>query len=218
MTEPIVKTYDGYAVAHFPPRSVTIAVTRERGYPGVGPGDPPGWVHSDIYRRALTHVLRDGKPTLEYSDVLDAGCGGGYGLRMLCDAGVPMVYGVDTDEGAVLFCRAYETRACVAEAGLDELPYRDAWLHAALCIEAIEHVDAEEQAAAFGEFARVLRTGGKLIMSTPERGVHEPSEYHVRELQRYELRGLYEGAGFEVTELGEIKHMPGTLFAVGVKR
>lgn len=204
----------GWYEVTFPPVTLVAERTRERGYPGFGPGDPAGWVHADIYREAI-RVL-DGAQAPDgaaIERVLDAGCGGGYGLRMLCDRRFD-AYGVDSSDEAVAFCRAYEPRATVAKAVLNRLPYRDAFFEAVLCIEAIEHTGA--QVAAFEELRRVMITGAMLIMSTPEFGVHEPpSPYHVRELQRYELKGLCEGAGFEDVEIRELKPWPGTMFAIG---
>lgn len=204
---------EGLGFVEFHPARLEVRVSRERGYPGAGPGDPPGWVHSDLYREALRILDNEPAPDgMAIERVLDAGCGGGYGLRMLCDAGFD-AYGVDSSGDAVAFSRALEPRACVAKAVLNILPYRDAFFEAAVCIEAIEHTGA--QAAAFDELRRVLMPGALLIMSTPEASMFEPNPYHVRELKRDELRGLYEGAGFEDVEIREIKYMPGTMFAIG---
>lgn len=96
---------------------------------------------------------------------------------------------------------------------ITELPLPDNALDAAVCMEVLEHVD--DDCAALAEVARVVKPGGTLLLSVPNRcaplpfverlgleSVHDQPgpERHVRSgYDLSELTGLVRAAGFDVT-------------------
>ncbi len=121
-------------------------------------------------------------------DVLDAGCGTGYGSEMLADAGARSVIGVDIAADAIEGARSACTHpACEFRIGsVHELPYEDGRFDLAVCFEVIEHVD--EQAKALSELRRVLKDSGVLAISSPNREVYPPGNpHHVHEFVPDEL-------------------------------
>jgi SAM-dependent methyltransferase len=59
------------------------------------------------------------------------------------------------------------------------------------CFETIEHVTGDAQRNLLAELARVLRPGGLLLLSSPNRGQYPPGNpHHLRELTADELRAL----------------------------
>ena len=102
-----------------------------------------------------THA--DGRP----DRVLDAGCGQGEVLAEFKRFGVPVdYYGVDLAVGDP----TWEFKVS-AVADVRRLPFRDGSFDKVICNQVLEHVD--EPDAVLGEFARVLRPGGRLFLSVP---------------------------------------------------
>ena len=114
-------------------------------------------------------------------DVLDAGCGAGYGTGILAAAGARSVTGVDVSPEAVVAARGRAGEGPRFFTGdLQELPFEDDSFDLVTCFEAIEHVPDPERV--IDELRRVLRPDGLLAISTPNRGVYLPGNpWHVHE-------------------------------------
>jgi len=98
--------------------------------------------------------------------VLDAGCGDGLWTRALQDThGVASVVGLDLSSGMLAGTRRSLGESAGLVAGdVRRLPFRDACFDAVLCFWMLYHVD--DPVVALGEFHRVLRPGGHLIVTT----------------------------------------------------
>jgi SAM-dependent methyltransferase len=131
--------------------------------------------------------------TMATGDILDAACGTGYGSALLSISG--RVTGIDADVEAVEYAAARSPGTFIAGT-LPELPFEDASFDAVVSFETIEHV-ADAPGLLKG-FRRILRPGGKLLLSTPNRvrpgAVSNP--FHVREYDFQELRDLLMESGF----------------------
>jgi SAM-dependent methyltransferase len=120
--------------------------------------------------------------------ILDVACGVGFGLRMLECAGAQVI-GIDYDAAAL--CSIGAPRLACADAG--RLPMKSASVDHVTSMETIEHVP--DARALLAEVRRVLRPGGYLILSTPNRAFgpperHTANPFHVREFTADELRQL----------------------------
>jgi len=89
--------------------------------------------------------------------------------------------------------------------GADELPFRDRSFDALFAGELVEHL--EDPRLGLREFQRVLRPGGTLVLTTPNRlrlanladGSERPyGPDHLSELSYDELAALLPAAGFDV--------------------
>jgi O-antigen biosynthesis protein len=125
--------------------------------------------------------------------VLDAGCGTGYGSRILAESGAEEVVGIDIAESVVEAARAREPAGVHFQVGdVRNLPFEDASFDAVVSFEVIEHVT--EHDLALDEFARVLRPGGIVAVSSPNRSTYPAGNpHHVRELLPDELHQLLRG-------------------------
>jgi len=119
--------------------------------------------------------------------VLDAGCGTGYGSRLLAHAGARQVIGVDI-AGSVLEAVAGQMPDSVhLQAGdVSKLDFEDDSFDLIVCFEVIEHMD--DPSAVLDELARVLAPGGLLLVSSPNRDVYPPGNpHHLHEFAPNEL-------------------------------
>jgi O-antigen biosynthesis protein len=135
-----------------------------------------------VVRYSLAAQLASGR------DVLDAGCGVGWGTEMLLNGGASSAHGVDIDEEAVANATARAPGASFRVGDLRSLPFPDDSFDLVVCFEAIEHVDGYERV--LDELVRVLRAdGGLLLVSSPNPRVYPAGNpYHFRELTPEELR------------------------------
>ena len=127
--------------------------------------------------------------------VLDVACGEGYGSALLARSAAH-VTGVDVSPEAVGHAtRAYAALANVrfACASCTRLPLADASIDVAVSFETLEHIAAHDDF--LDELARVLRPGGVLLLSCPNKLEYSDkrgyaNEFHVKELYREELARL----------------------------
>ncbi|MCU1278732.1 MAG: Methyltransferase type 11 [bacterium] len=141
-------------------------------------------VHAARYEFAL--------PWCEGRDVLDAACGVGYGSAILHRV-ARQVIGVDRSGDAVAYARGRYARDGVKFETMDVTALKaDAGSFDVVCsFETLEHVDDPELAVA--EAARVLRSGGTYIVSTPHVAVttRTPANpHHQVEFSRDDLEAL----------------------------
>ncbi len=100
------------------------------------------------------------------ADVLDAGCGVGYGSAHLAEAAASVV-GVDVSTEAIAYARAHyaNPRTSFAVMDVTALEFPDESFDVVCSFETLEHV--REPSQAVGEARRVLRAGGAYVVSTP---------------------------------------------------
>jgi len=159
--------------------------------------------HQVVYQRLA--------PRCAGREVLEAGCGEGYGADLI--AGVARrVIAVDYDEAAVGHVRGRYPRVEVMRANLAELPLPDASVDVVVNFQVIEHLWDQPQFVA--ECARVLRRSGLLMMSTPNRITFSPGRdtpinpFHTRELNAGELTELLVDGGFSQVSMSGLFHGP----------
>lgn len=100
--------------------------------------------------------------TLPPGTVLDAACGTGRYSTILADRGHEVI-GVDQSGAMLDIARKKLTAADFREGDLTALPLRDRSVDAVVCALALVHVP--DLSCAMREFARVLRPGGRLVIS-----------------------------------------------------
>lgn len=127
-------------------------------------------------------------------DVLDCACGEGYGTHLLA-ATARSATGVDVDADSVAHARTRYGGDGVEfiQADALDLPFDDGRFDAVVSFETLEHL--AEHDALLAEFRRVLKPGGFVVLSSPDRKTYSDdsgfvNEFHVRELYRDELEEL----------------------------
>lgn len=176
-------------------------LTGERTIPGLDIENYWFRRHEVVYQRLAPRCGR--------RDVLEAGCGEGYGANLI--AGVARrVVAVDYDETTVAYVRRRYPRVEVLHANLAELPLPDASVDVVVNFQVIEHL--WDQGQFVRECLRVLRPAGVLMVSTPNRITFSPGRntpinpFHTRELNAGELTELLEEAGFTHVSMSGLFH------------
>jgi O-antigen chain-terminating methyltransferase len=149
-----------------------------------------------------------------HEPVLDLGCGRGEFLQVAREAGIG-AYGVDLDVEATAACRASGLDARDGDlfdhlAGLPE-----GELGAVFSAQVVEHLPAERLGELFRLIARALRTGGVIIVETPNPGTfatliqsfwRDPT--HVRPVPPPALGLAARSAGLVVQEVRYLSRPP----------
>ncbi|WP_395450923.1 rhamnan synthesis F family protein [Aminobacter sp. UC22_36] len=172
------KTRNNQEIFVFPNPMEKMKMTGERYVSSI-----TGNIQNEHYHRYLFALdfCRD-------KNVLDVACGEGYGCNLISQVASGVV-GVDVDADTVAYAdRTYGTSVLrFVAADATQLPFDDASFDVVTSFETIEHFDGHE--AFLAEIARVLRPGGTVVISSPNRTVyteqndhHNP--FHVRELDR----------------------------------
>jgi SAM-dependent methyltransferase len=190
-------------VPHVPhaPVDAVLTLTGERTIPGLDVENYWFRRHEVVYQRLTQRCAG--------REVLEAGCGEGYGADLI--AGVARrVIALDYDEATVAHVRAHYPRVEVVRGNLADLPLADASVDVVVNFQVIEHLWDQAQFA--GECARVLRSSGLLMVSTPNRITFSPGRdtpinpFHTRELNADELTQLLVDAGFASVALSGVFH------------
>lgn len=122
--------------------------------------------------------------------VADVGCGRGEILYHLVAAGAE-AHGLDYSASSVAIAKSHSPAADVRVAETEKLPYADASLDLIFFLGVFEHLYPKQQAAAYAEFRRVLKPGGRVIMATcTNRLYHKNLTYAWRRRLAAWLRGL----------------------------
>jgi SAM-dependent methyltransferase len=139
------------------------------------------------------------------SDVLDAGCGVGYGTAHLAEVAASVV-GVDVSADAVAYAtkRYAGPRTSFRKMDVTALDFGDATFDVVCSFETLEHV--RDAAAAVREAARVLRPGGVYVASTPhvERSCASPANpFHETEYSPDDFASLLRESFHHVELFGQ---------------
>ncbi len=180
-----------------------LPLTGERTVPGIPEENYWFRRHEAAYLALIGHCRG--------ASVVEAGCGEGYGADLV--AGVArVVVGLDYDPLTVAHVAAHYPGVTAVRGNLATLPLADAAVDVAVNLQVIEHL--WDQPGFLAECLRVLRPGGLLLVSTPNRITFSPGRdtplnpFHTRELAAGELTELLVAAGFTVREMLGLHHGP----------
>ena len=184
-----------------PQADAVLALTGERTVPGLEAENYWFRRHEVVYQRLADRCVG--------RDVLEAGCGEGYGADLLANV-ARHVIGLDYDELAVAHVKARYPRVEMRHGNLAMLPLADSAVDVVVNFQVIEHLWDQPQFVA--ECVRVLRPGGVLMMSTPNRITFSPGRdtpinpFHTRELNAAEVTELLTDAGFRIDGVYGVFH------------
>lgn len=133
-------------------------------------------------------------PFTRQKTVLDIACGEGYGSNLLA-AGAEFVFGVDISETTIAEARIKYKSANISflPGAADRIPLENSSVDVVVSFETLEHHDKHTEMLT--EIKRVLKPGGILIMSSPDKKFYTDetgyvNKFHVKELYSDEFRRL----------------------------
>ena len=151
--------------------------------------------------------------------ILDLGCGSGVLTTYLAKRAAHAL-GLDLSPKAVAFAhqnRGSDGEGYVCGSAL-QLPFHDAKFDAVYCFEVLEHLYVSQASAMLSEIHRVLRSGGHVVVTTPDYGSLWPmvekildalrlvprldAAQHVQRFTRPGLLQFAHGSGFSLDTLG----------------
>jgi 2-polyprenyl-3-methyl-5-hydroxy-6-metoxy-1,4-benzoquinol methylase len=137
--------------------------------------------------------------------VLDAACGSGFGSNMLSQKAKKVV-GIDNSWDAIRYCRERYRKSNLSFLQMDcnRLSLPDSTFDIVVSFETLEHIQGAD--VFLQELSRVLKKGGMIIMSTPNRenfslytkGIK--NQFHIKEFSEDEFTKLI-GKHFELKEM-----------------
>jgi 2-polyprenyl-3-methyl-5-hydroxy-6-metoxy-1,4-benzoquinol methylase len=145
---------------------------------------PEGSVDFQRYLRALDII--------EPKDlVLDIACGAGFGSNLMAEKAL-FVIGGDYNHNVIEHCRTNFSKPNLAYevADITSLSYAEEYFDAVVSMETIEHVNEK---LFIDSIRRVLKPGGKLVLSTPQNNYGFClTPWHVREYSLRQIKELLE--------------------------
>ncbi|MEU3272952.1 methyltransferase domain-containing protein [Saccharomonospora sp. NPDC006951] len=185
-------------------RAEALHLTGERTVPGVPEENYWYRRHEAAYRRLLDWCAG--------ATVLEAGCGEGYGAALIAET-ADHVVALDYDRQAMAHVAGRYSGITPVLGNVACLPVVSGGVDVVANFQVIEHL--WDQAAFLAECGRVLRPGGRLLVTTPNRLTFTPDSdsplnpFHTRELAPSELDSLLREAGFGVELLHGLHHGEG---------
>jgi ubiquinone/menaquinone biosynthesis C-methylase UbiE len=149
-------------------------------------------------RRQLLKQLLEKQPP---QHLLDMGCGTGQTLLFLKKQ-FPRstLHGIDFSPLAVSLAKGHKLKNIRRGRG-EKLPYQNNSFDTVLMLDVIEHI--KDDLAAVKEAKRVLKPGGKLIITTPALQFiwsdHDSNQGHYRRYTRRQMRSLARRAGLRIS-------------------
>lgn len=162
------------------------------------------------------HVIRYalGARVCAGRQVLDAGCGVGWGTLLMLESGATSVSSIDIDAEAVENARRRAPAADIRQGDLADLPWPDETFDLVVCFEALEHV--HQQQRVLDELVRVLRPDGLLMVSSPNPRVYPAGNpFHVHELTPEELQATVQSRLPNVSLVHQHEQMASVLVPPG---
>lgn len=101
--------------------------------------------------------------------ILDVGCGSGvFASQLAMDHNVSVI-GIDSNEAAINFARKQFKKPNVTFmlGYIDQLQFSNNSINRIALLEVIEHIYPEQTLISLLDFYRILQTGGRLVISTP---------------------------------------------------
>ena len=165
---------------------------------------PYHWAWEGFYKNRHEYPLKLILHEFSRNDcVLDVGCGDGRLTYFMAEK-VNSIVAVDNQDYPLKFARLIFDRLNVKNAefkveDITKLNFKDESFDKIACFDVIEHIPKDTAIMGIGELVRVLKKGGRLYLTTPNRKElrgrifgHKMPDKHYYEYTKEEIRKLFE--------------------------
>lgn len=155
------------------------------------------------------------KPLIKGKKVLDIGCWTGQFTNLIANETKETI-GIDPGEKAIRFAKKSITKAIFLVGSMNELPFDNSYFDVITAFDVIEHLQKWTEKHCLKEAYRVLKPGGFLILSTPNKHILsiilDPAFFLIshRHYSMEELTTLLKEANFAIIStlrFGGIAHL-----------
>jgi 2-polyprenyl-3-methyl-5-hydroxy-6-metoxy-1,4-benzoquinol methylase len=150
--------------------------------------------------------LRISLPYIRNKRVLDVGCWSGQ-FERLAVKHVKKLYAIDPGVEAIKYASSNILGVEFSTGSVFDMPYSDSFFDAVTFLDVIEHLPKNKEGKALWEIRRVLKNGGYLIVSTPNKQLIsvllDPAYFLTghRHYSKEHLINMLEGSGFKVVKV-----------------
>jgi len=154
---------------------------------GLQPDELFAQMHGAYVGRVVELLKRSG-----VRNALEVGCGDGWNCARLAEAGIDTV-GIDWSRNAIAYASVLVPGARFFCGDIRDPAFAAACpepFDAGLMIEVIEHIPPRDCVAALRNVARLIRPGGRLVLTTPSTNYANHNSQHYRHFDETTLRQL----------------------------
>jgi len=153
-------------------------------------------------QRITTSLVAQLYPDRNNLRILDAGCGTGAAMQYLSAFG--LVTGCDVSSIALRYSRKRGLER-LSQASVTCLPFCSDWFDLVSSFDVLYHRAVADYPRALGEFNRVLRPGGRILLRLPAydwlRGRHDKAVHTAHRFTAGELHSALVASGFAIEKL-----------------
>lgn len=159
-------------------------------------------------------LLHPHLPNRKDSAILDIGCGMGYCLNALRQAGHTNLTGIDVDAGQIESCRKKGLKVQLVEDSVAFLNDRKNTFDLIVALDVIEHIPVDSQMAFIRAIGSSVRLGGKLVCTVPNANSIVAGRYrhidwtHTCSFTEHSLDFLLHHGGFASIVIEELEKIP----------
>ncbi|MBU2063257.1 MAG: methyltransferase domain-containing protein [Candidatus Omnitrophica bacterium] len=122
------------------------------------------------FKRLLYKAVGEYAAGKEHCKILDIGCGRGNDLSTLCESNQNLqAFGMDVSGENLSATGEAKKNISFFQGDALNLPVKDRVFEIIITSEMIEHVEKKDAVRFIGELYRVLKDGGRLVVTTPSR-------------------------------------------------
>lgn len=138
----------------------------------------------------------------DHPRILDIGCGTGFNISYLKQAGYEQADGLDVSKDALAYCQSRNLENIILSSA-ETLPIQDSTYDVVLALDIIEHLPNDRQA--LSDIHRILKTNGTLGIFVPAYqflwSFQDEISHHQRRYVAGELREKLTKTGFHIRKL-----------------
>ncbi len=150
-------------------------------------------MHAAYVQRVVELVKESGARS-----VLEVGCGDGWNCGKLVEAGVEKVVGIDWSRKGIAYASLLVPEARFFCGDIRDDKFLREYPHpfdAVIFVEVLEHIPPADCLAALRNITRVIKLGGRLVLTTPSTNFPNNNPQHYRHFDEATIRGLIAETG-----------------------